>query len=197
MKAPATVDEYILGSDLWRNELQIIREILHSTPLVENMKWGAPCYTYKSKNVVGIGAFKSYFGLWFFQGALLSDDSGLLTNAQEGVTKALRQWRMSSAQEIRPAIIKQYVKEAIGHVEAGREIKADKKRPVEVPRELRNAMRRLKGSTAAYRQLPKGQQREYADYITSAKRKDTRLRRIEKILPMIMSGQGLHDKYRR
>jgi uncharacterized protein YdeI (YjbR/CyaY-like superfamily) len=39
-------------------------------------------------------------------------------------------------------------------------------------------------------------QREYADYIASAKRADTRQRRIEKILPMIVAGVGLNDKYR-
>jgi uncharacterized protein YdeI (YjbR/CyaY-like superfamily) len=41
-----------------------------------------------------------------------------------------------------------------------------------------------------------GLQREYADYIAEAKRDDTKLRRIEKILPMIGKGAGLHDKYR-
>jgi uncharacterized protein YdeI (YjbR/CyaY-like superfamily) len=39
---------------------------------------------------VGIGGFKSYFGLWFHQGALLTDKAGVLINAQEGRTKALR-----------------------------------------------------------------------------------------------------------
>jgi uncharacterized protein YdeI (YjbR/CyaY-like superfamily) len=48
--------------------------------------------------VVGIGSFKSYFGLWFHQGALLSDDENVLINAQEGKTKALRQWRHSGFQ---------------------------------------------------------------------------------------------------
>ncbi len=41
-----------------------------------------------------------------------------------------------------------------------------------------------------------GLQREYAEYIVDAKRDDTKLRRIEKILPMLRNGVGLHDKYR-
>ena len=41
-----------------------------------------------------------------------------------------------------------------------------------------------------------GLQREYADYVADAKRDDTKLRRIEKIMPMISAGVGLHDKYR-
>ena len=37
--------------------------------------------------------FKEYFGIWFFQGGTLVDELKVLTNAQEGKTKAMRQWR--------------------------------------------------------------------------------------------------------
>ena len=39
-------------------------------------------------------------------------------------------------------------------------------------------------------------QREYAEYVSAAKRDDTKQKRIDKILPMIASGAGLNDKYR-
>ena len=126
----------------------------------------------------------------------MTDDENVLINAQEGKTKALRQWRMDSVAAIRPAIIKRYVKESIGHVNQGREIKADRSKPIVVPEEMQKAMRKYKGATAAFRALRPGLQREYADYIASAKRADTRQRRIEKILPMIVAGVGLNDKYR-
>ncbi len=41
-----------------------------------------------------------------------------------------------------------------------------------------------------------GLQREYTDHIASAKRDETKQKRIEKILPMLVAGKGLHDKYR-
>ncbi len=47
-----------------------------------------------------------------------------------------------------------------------------------------------------FRKLRPGLQRDYADYVADAKREDTKLRRINKILPMISKGVGLHDKYR-
>lgn len=56
--------------------------------------------------------------------------------------------------------------------------------------------RRSAGATAAFKQLRPGLQREYADYIDSAKRDETKLRRIGKILPMITAGIGLNDKHR-
>ena len=196
MKRAKSVEDYIRNSGDWTSEIGRLREILLSTGLNEEIKWGAPCYTHKGKNVVGIGAFKSYFGLWFHQGALLADDASVLINAQEGKTRALRQWRMASGKDIKAAVIKRYVKESVANVDGGKEIKAKRSKPVEVPQELRKALRRTKGATAAFRELRPGLKREYAEYVASAKREDTRARRIEKILPMILGGKGLNDRYR-
>ena len=196
MQRANSVDEYIKNASHWGAELQSLRAVLKKTRLTEEVKWGGPCYTYNDKNVVGIGAFKSYFGLWFHQGAMLKDDASVLINAQEGKTKALRQWRMHDAKDIRPAIIKRYISEAISLVEAGKEIKADRNKAIDVPAELQQAMRRHKGASAAFRLMQKGLQREYADYVAGAKRAETKQRRIEKILPMIAKGVGLNDKYR-
>ena len=113
MPGKKTVEQYIDNADQWRDELMQLRRILTSTRLEESVKWGAPCYTFGGKNVVGIGAFKSYVGLWFFQGALLSDPDGVLINAQTGKTKAMRQWRFTSAREIKTRAIRTYVTEAI------------------------------------------------------------------------------------
>jgi uncharacterized protein YdeI (YjbR/CyaY-like superfamily) len=60
-----------------------------------------PVYALKGKNVAGFSAFKSWAGIWFFQGVFLKDEKGVLINAQEGTTKGLRQWRFKSAGEIR------------------------------------------------------------------------------------------------
>lgn len=48
----------------------------------------------------------------------------------------------------------------------------------------------------AFDALSPGKRREYADHVAEAKRDDTKARRVEKILPMIRSGVGLHDRYR-
>ena len=196
MKRYNTVDDYIAGAKRWRPQLRRLRDVLRSTELVETVKWGAPCYTHDGKNVVGIGAFKSYFGLWFHQGALLEDPANVLINAQEGKTRALRQWRMRSAKDIKPAIIRRYVKEAIGHIGAGKQVRPRRPGPLVVPDELTNALRRQKGALAAFRSLRPGQQREYANHIAEAKRDDTRARRVDRIVPMIVAGAGLNDRYR-
>ncbi len=196
MKRYKTVDEYIEAAEQWHDELVHLRKILNSTDLEEGVKWGAPCYTVDGKNVIGLGAFKSYCGLWFFQGALLADNEGVLINAQEGKTKALRQWRFKSKKEINARRIKAYVKEAIDLQSRGLEIKADRNKLVVIPPQLKRALAKNKKANASFNQLTKGKQREYADYVGDAKREETKLKRIEKVIPMIVAGQGLNDKYR-
>ena len=158
MSRARSVDDYIANAEFWQEELARLRDILRATPLGEDIKWGAPCYTHKGKNVVGIGGFKSYFGLWFHQGALLEDDKQVLINAQEGKTKALRQWRMTSRSDIKPATIRRYVREATALVDQGKAITASRGRSVEVPAELGRSLQRTKGATAAFRQLRPGPQ---------------------------------------
>jgi uncharacterized protein YdeI (YjbR/CyaY-like superfamily) len=196
MKRYKKVDDYIANAEQWQGELGRLREILQSTELTEDVKWGAPCYTYDGQNVIGIGGFKSYFGLWFHQGVLLQDKNNVLINAQEGTTKALRQWRMHSARDIRPSLIRAYVREAISLVREGKKIGPQKRKPLVVPPELKQALAKNVTARKGFTELRLGLQREYTDHIASAKREETKTKRIEKILPMIAAGKGLHDKYR-
>lgn len=197
MKKATTADDYFRDAALWRDELLALRKLLLASGLKEEIKWGGPCYTHEGENVVGLGAFKSYFGLWFFQGALLKDAERALVNAQEGKTRAMRQWRMTSKKDIRPALIKRYVAEAKALADAGTKIAPQKAKAVVTPKELKSALAADKAVEAAFEKMSPACRREYADYVGSAKQEATRLRRVEKILPMIRAGGGLNDKYRK
>jgi uncharacterized protein YdeI (YjbR/CyaY-like superfamily) len=48
----------------------------------------------------------------------------------------------------------------------------------------------------AFGKLAPYKQREYAEFISQAKRADTRDRRLEKSIPLILAGRGLIDRYR-
>jgi len=197
MEKSKSPDAWFAKDRPWKDELCALRKVLLASGLCEEIKWGAPCYTHKGKNVAGIGGFKSYFGVWFFQGGLMKDGKKVLINAQEGKTKGLRQWRMTSAKDIKPVIIKAYAKEAIALAEAGKEIKAERGRKLVMPPELKTALAKSKRNRTAFEKLTPGKQREYADYVSEAKQDATKQKRIEKILPMIAAGVGLNDKYRK
>lgn len=197
MQRYATVDEYIIGHEQHQDILIQLRDLCKAEDVEETVKWGAPAYTCNGKTIIGIGAFKSYIGLWFHQGALLEDKSKVLINAQKGVTKALRQWRFNNADEIDAALVSAYIREAIQNQKEGKEIKPAKKKPLVVPDELKAAFKANEQLNAAFTELSLTKQREYADYISSAKRQETKESRLDKIRLMILDGIGLHDKYRK
>ncbi len=196
MAAKKTPDQYYEDAHQWRDELAALRHILLACGLDEQIKWQFPCYTRHGANVVGVGSFKTYFGLWFYQGALLADKKGVLVNAQEGKTKALRQWRMHSAKDIKAAAIKAYVKEAIALADAGKTVPIAKTSTIVTPPELEAVLAGNKKLNSAFDALTKGKQKEYAEFIAAAKRAETKDRRLEKITPLILAGVGLHDQYR-
>lgn len=179
----------------WTEELEILKSILNKTELVETIKWGAPIYTFNNKNVIGIGGFKSYFGVWFMNGVFLKDEAKVLVNAQEGVTKALRQWRFNSKAEIDEKLLLAYIKEAIENEKKGLAHKPEKK--VMLPSDFfTNELQKDKKLVAAFEQFSPYKQKEFIEYIDTAKQEKTKIDRFEKIKPMILQNKGLNDKYR-
>jgi uncharacterized protein YdeI (YjbR/CyaY-like superfamily) len=83
MKKVNSVEEYIEVNSHFGEALMLLRQIINSTELEETLKWSAPVYTLNSKNVLGLGAFKNHFGIWFFNGVFLKDEKQLLSVAQE------------------------------------------------------------------------------------------------------------------
>src|SRR3954454_12325277 len=97
----------------WKAEIAEMRRVLTGLAMTEECKWGKPTYTVDGKNIVILQGFKEYFGLGFFQGALLKDPKKVLV--QPGKVHAGRVMKFTSAQEItaKATTIKAYVREAI------------------------------------------------------------------------------------
>ena len=57
----------------WQAEIAEMRRVLAGLAMKEERKWGSPTYTVEGRNIVIIQAFKEYFALGFFQGALLTE----------------------------------------------------------------------------------------------------------------------------
>ena len=196
MQKSASADEFISKNSQWQEILTVLRRILLSTGLEETIKWGVPVYTLGGKNIVGLTAFKNFSALWFFQGALLRDKSAVLVNAQEGKTRAQRQWRFESIDDVDENRVKAYILEAIKNQEQGRLIKPEPKKAFSLPGELSEAFDTNPQLQTAFESLAPYKRREYAEYISEAKRVDTRGRRLEKSIPLILAGKGIHDHYR-
>ena len=181
--------------DYWDNEIEIIKSIINRTELVETKKWGGIVYTLNGKNTIGIGAFKNYFAIWFYNGVFLKDELDVLVNANEGVTKALRQWRFTSKEAIDEKSILSYINEAIVNEKDGKSIKPCKKEKI-VSAFFENELKSNKELLVAFEKFTLSKQNEFLEYIETAKQEKTKFTRFNKIKPMILEHIGLNDKYR-
>ncbi|MEM9000217.1 MAG: DUF1801 domain-containing protein [Bacteroidota bacterium] len=197
MEKTKTAEGYYAKDAPFKKEIALLREIAHRTEAIETCKWGMPVYTITNKNVFGICRFKSHFGVWFFNGAFLSDPKNVLANAQEGKTKAMRHWKFYAADQIQEKEVLQYMNEAIENQKKGiRLVPKKQKKEVQIPIPLRSALEQDQSLKKAFGHFTPYKQKEFCEYIEEAKQEKTKLRRLDKILPMIQEGVGLNDAYR-
>lgn len=182
-----------------KNPMEILdklKSIISETELDRTVKWGIDVFTYQGQNIIGIAAFKSYVGIWFYNGVVLSDPAQVLVNAQEGKTKSQRQWRFHSIEEINRDLIVSYINEAIENAKKGLKPVIQKSKEIEFPPILCEALGSNEELNFCFEKLSPTKQKEYAAYISEAKREATQIARLEKIKPMIMQEIGLNDKYK-
>lgn len=197
MAKEINIESYFQKDKLHAELLRKLRAVLLEYPFEETIKWGMPTYMMDKKNLLGLGAFKNHVALWFFQGALLRDEEKILRNAQEGKTKVMRQIHYKNSLEIRESLLKKYIEETLENHDKGLVIKIERKPTHKViPEELKTELDQDKRLAEKFADLSPGKQREYAEYIGSAKREKTKTDRLAKIIPMIEAGKGLYDKYK-
>src|ERR1043166_2733737 len=114
MNTNPKVDWFFTKPSAWQDEYEQLRTICLDCGLIEELKWGCPCYTSDKRNIVLIHGFKKYCALLFFKGALMKDPEGILIQKTENV-QAARQIRFTSVREISKLkrVFKAYINEAI------------------------------------------------------------------------------------
>lgn len=189
------VDFYFNKAKKWQEELEQLRTIVLDCGLEEELKWGCPCYTLKSNNVVLIHSFKDYCALLFHKGVLLKNDHGLLIQQTKNVQSA-RQIRFTSSDQIRKQeqLVKAIIHEAIEVEQAGLKVELMKTAEFEMPEEFKSKLDQLPALKKAFYALTPGRQRGYLLHFSSAKQAKTREDRIAKAMERILSGKGLDDK---
>jgi uncharacterized protein YdeI (YjbR/CyaY-like superfamily) len=194
-KRDPRVDAYIdKAADFAKPILRSIREIVHAAcpDVEENMKWGTPSFEYKGV-LCGMHAFKEHatFGFWK-AGLVLGrgpeqcsgvDQFGRLTKASDLPTKKE---------------LTAYIKKAMVLNDQGVKIEQPVRRrrpPLAVPDDLAAALRKNKKAQAAFEQFSPSHQREYVEWISEAKRQETRTRRLQTAIEQIAEGKSQNWKY--
>jgi len=188
------VDEYLRNAQKWKKELVALRKILLDCLLVEELKWGNPCYMYGKSNLILLGEFKESCVLSFIKGALLSDEKGILSKPGEN-SQSARVIKFTNVKEIikLEAVLKAYIFETIEIEKAGLKVDTSANKELVFPEELQNKFKKDKVFKKAFEALTPGRQRAYNMFFTEAKQSATRDARIEKYIPRILSGKGMND----
>ena len=191
------VDWFFNKATKWQEEVKQLRTIALDCNLVEDLKWGCPCYTFEKSNIVLIHHFKEYCAFLFFKGAILKDPKGILIQQTENV-QAARQIRFTGVQQIvkMKKVLKAYIFEAVKAEEAGLKVPLKKTTEFKMPVEFQKRLDKNRALKKAFEALTPGRQRGYLLHFSSAKQAKTREARIEKYIPQILDGMGLEDEYK-
>jgi uncharacterized protein YdeI (YjbR/CyaY-like superfamily) len=181
-------------AEKWHKEIGALRKIALAGELVEELKWGKPCFTYQKRNLAIIIPLKDVCALLFFKGALLKDPKHILHKIGEH-TQAGRWIRFTSSTEIsalKPTLRK-YLAEAIELEKSGRQVPKKKASQYAVPEELLVKLKASPELKAAFEALTPGRRKSYIFHVADAKQPKTRAARAEKCVPKILSGRGFNE----
>lgn len=177
----------------WTAELKLLRKIVLSCELTEELKWSQPCYTFNGNNILIVSAFKNFCFINILKGALLSDTHAILEKPGES-SQSARLLKFTNVQDIKDieATIKAYIFEAIEIEKAGLKV-AFKKNPEVIPDEFQTKLDQIPELKKAFEALTPGRQRGYLLHFSQAKQAKTRESRIEKCMEAILNGKGFNE----
>jgi len=191
------VDAYIAKSaDFARPILEHLRAVLHEgCPEVEEaIKWGMPSFLYHGRILCGFAAFKQHcaFGFWGGRGLVGNEDKRDDAMGQFG--------RIASLKDLpsKKALIG-YVKQAMTlsnerAAAPSKPRKAPKPAPA-TPDDLAAALKKNKKAAVTYQAFSPSCKREYVEWITEAKREETRASRIAQAVAWMAEGKQRNWKY--
>lgn len=167
--------------------------ILSSDPaLIEDWKWG-PNY-YLNGMVCGYWGFKKHVSFVFFQGSLLKDKKKILIENPGNVHN--RHIKFTDVKQIDEKVILEYLFEAIDNNRKGLKLIVTKDKTIVTPKDVVKQFKKAKILTY-FDSLAFSHRKEYVQWIDSAKKEETRTKRIEQAIEKLQEKQGLHDKYKK
>lgn len=189
-----SIDAYIAKAAPFAQPiLRELRERVHAAcPSVqEAIKWGMSAFVYRGKILCGMAAFKQHasFNLWHgahIAGVPASKDSDAM--GQFGALTAVSD--LPGRREL-AAMLKQ----AMALTATGVKRPASAKPPPRAPADLAAALAAEPAARATFDAFPPSQQREYVEWVETAKREETRRARVAQAVEWMAQGKTRNWKY--
>jgi uncharacterized protein YdeI (YjbR/CyaY-like superfamily) len=191
------IDAYIARSAPFAQSiLRHVRKLVHQgCPKVqETMKWNMPHFDYHGI-MLGMAAFKEHCSIGFWKGELIL---GKRAGSDGGMGHFGKITSLKDLPSDKRFI--EYVRKAAALNKQGIKKPADHKprsaRPeLTVPEYLRAALRKNKKATVAFEGFSYTNKKEYVDWLTGAKREETRSRRLQTTIAWLAEGKVRNWKY--
>ena len=189
------IDAYIAKqADFARPILDHLRAAIHAlcAEAEETLKWGMPTFMYKGEILASMAAFKEHATFGFWRGSEVLGDGERKLDAM-GQFGRLR----SIADLPEPDMLKQLIQKAMALTDSGVKRVRNKapKGDFSVPEDLDTALRSNSAASAGFAAFPPSCQREYVEWVTEAKRPETRAKRIRQAVEWIAEGKRRNWKY--
>jgi hypothetical protein len=175
--------------------LRHLRALVHEAcpDVVETIKWRMPSFEYRGI-LCAMAAFKEHctFGFWH---PLMREQAGRDAASKDAMGQfgRIREIADLPRDGALRALIRRAAKLNASGVKMPRP--PDKKRPLVVPKDLGAALRRNDKARATFKSFTRTHQREYVDWIESAKREDTRARRLATAIEWMAEGKVKEWRY--
>ena len=196
------VDQYILSAAPFAQPILIhLRELIHfACPEVEEtMKWSMPHFEYKGI-LCSMAAFNHHCAFGFWKGSSLSDKHKIIS--QMGNTAMGSFGKITSLKDLpSDKIIVAYIKEAkkLNETKKPDEPKKVKKvydkKDLIIPDDFLKALKKNKKANTTFQNYSYSHQKEYINWITEAKREETRINRIRKAILKLEEGKSKNSEY--
>ena len=182
--------------------LEHLRSVVHkaSPDISETIKWGMPHFEYSGKIVCGMASFKEHCALSFRQATLMKDPHKLLDTGEgkSGMGHLGRIQRLKDLPSDR--ILIQYIREAIRLIEQGARVPKPNTAPskeVVVPKAFLALLKKEKAAYTCFKELSHSHKKEYLEWITEAKREETRDKRMKTAVEWLNEDKSLNWKYQK
>lgn len=199
------VDRYIEEAPPFAQPvLTRLRKVFHNAApdLKEEMKWSTPHFV-GNGIVVGMAAFKHHVSFGFWRSKDMADLEGLFGGDPKSSMCTVKAASLKDLPSNK--VLGAYVKEAValdavvGNVKGRKKRPAKKKAvrrpPLKAPADFMAAMKKTKKALSTFQNFSPSHQREYVEWVTDAKREETRLRRIAQAVEWMAEGKSRHWKY--
>ena len=195
MKTDPRIDAYIdRQADFARPILRHLREVVHAAcpDCEEAVKWSSPHFMYKGEMLAGMAAFKQHATFGFWRGSLVVGEGN------EQMSGMGQFGRLTSVDDLPPrGDLQALVHKAMKLTDEGVKPPRDKhkKEPFTVPQDMRAALDAQPAAATTFDNFPPSHQREYVEWVTEAKRDETRSKRLAQALEWLAEGKRRNWKY--